>query len=167
MPQHSKVAICGTGGHLELIKYYSGEVWCVSKGYKKLLPRDGRDPADRVFELHAPKSYERLKQVSVPIVLACPHPDFPDAIILPKEELLAEYGQYFHSSIAWMMGMALREGVDSLALLGVHMMLKTEYGAQRDDIFYFIGIAKARGINVFIPPDSHLVRGKKLYGYKV
>ena len=163
----TKVAICGTGGHRDLIKYYPGEVWCVTKAYPRLLPRKGKGKADRIFELHHPKHYKRLKGANVPVVLPHPHPDIPDAIILPKEELISEFGNFFHSSIAWMMGMALYEGAEAMALLGVHMALSSEYGAQRDDIFYFLGIAKERGVKVVIPPDSHLVMGKKLYGYKI
>ncbi len=75
-----------------------------------------------------------------------------------------EFGIFFGSTISWMMGMAMMEGAEEMAIYGVHLSLKKEYGLQRDSFFYLYGIAKQRGIKVIIPEDSGLLANQKLYG---
>ena len=83
----------------------------------------------------------------------------------PKEELLNEFGPYFTSSIAWLLGYAIYTKVDTIGIWGVDMLHQSEYTYQRACCDYYIGLARGRGIHVHLPDTCALARAPQLYGY--
>src|SRR5258708_5353985 len=82
-----------------------------------------------------------------PVILIKPRPDQPDALILPKAEIMAYFGSnYFTNSVSWMLGLAIMQLVPNgagtrcvdgaeLGVFGVDMMVAggqgSGYGWQR------------------------------------
>lgn len=110
--------------------------------------------------------------------------DIPAGVRLPLEWLsdrfFVRFGQrpYFTSSIGYMLAMAIAEGRDEnfvpindqavtwIGLYGVDLASNTEYGEQRPNAEYFIGLARGLGIQVEIAEGSALLRGDHLYGFE-
>lgn len=102
-------------------------------------------------------------------------PEIPASRRLPVDDLLAKYGTYFFtSSIAWMLACAIedildaraqgQDGPDQIALFGVDMAASEEYGYQRAGCQHFLLLAADLGINIYVPPESDLLRPMPLYG---
>jgi hypothetical protein len=60
----------------------------------------------------------------------------------------------------------MHEGFKEIHLYGVDMAVSTEYDEQRPSCEYFIGLARGRGIKVYIPEESHLLKVRYKYGYE-
>jgi hypothetical protein len=91
--------------------------------------------------------------------------EIPKSVAVPVDDLVAKYGPYFFtSSLAWMFAMAIEAGDEKIGLWGVDMAASEEYGYQRAGCQYFAMLAKARGIEVGVPPESCLLRPPPLYG---
>jgi hypothetical protein len=63
---------------------------------------------------------------------------------------------YLENTIAYQIAFAIYEGVDEIALWGIHMMGTREYAEERPSITYLIGLAQGKGIKVSIAPGSPL-----------
>lgn len=142
------VSIVGGGrGHKNSI-ISDFPIWTVQGVYPSL----GR--AERVFRLH-----EHEKEFA----------DIPDTEIIyfdsvPVKELRKTFGDYFHSSIAWMYAMAVYEGYKDIVFYGIDMLQESEYGYQRGGLYRMIGIADTMGIRTHIPPWSGMFLKTALYG---
>ena len=133
---------------------------------------------DRFFELHPkkfwmqgkrwdPEYVEWLKRNRVPILMQERFRDVPAAVRYPRERILSEFRPYFTSQTAWMVALALTEGVTHLGFFGVHYGHYTEYATQRAGCEYWIGVAEGRGVQIVLPPGNPLLREPKLlYGYE-
>lgn len=129
---------------------------------------------DKFFELHRwqpgvpwfSEGYVNyLKNFPGQVIMTEPVDDIPGCTILDHKMLIEEFGPYFFtSSIAWMLAIAIMNKPDKIALYGVDMAAQTEYKDQRLGCQYFCAIAKARGIEVGVPPESDLLRPAPLYG---
>jgi hypothetical protein len=172
-PAPLKVAILGTAPSSRDKAPYndpSWQIWSCSPGNMG-VPR-----VDVWFEIHnnllLPEniSYggpyiEWLKQQKFPIYMQ-DNSLVPNAIALPKDELVGMFGKYFFtSSFAWMMAMAMKMGASEIALFGVDMASKNEYILQRPGGHYFMQLAATRGIRVTVPFESDLAQHPGLYGY--
>lgn len=186
-PLPTKIAIVGFADSKDEAPYAdpSWEIWGVNDVYAH-VPR-----VDRSFELHDvgglveagrrnPQYIEWLKQGKLPVYMWDPviqaHPEFGSAVRFPMEQVMSAFGDYFTNSIAWQTAFALlclcdisdgqvkaREGVE-LGLWGVDMAHETEYGTQRPSCEYYIGLARALGVKVYIPATSDLLKSGSLYG---
>ena len=84
---------------------------------------------DRVFEMHLPREWkdngisdyvERLSMMPR-LYLQEPHPELPEAQVYPLAEVAKTTGDYFSSSIAYLMALAIHEGAEEIGLFGVAM----------------------------------------------
>jgi hypothetical protein len=119
---------------------------------------------DRLFEMHdmrllekensrRPSGYlDRLREVDVPLYMQEEY--FPSAIKYPFEMT----AQYINSSIAYMLALAIYEGHEKIGIYGVDMKAEDEYGYQKPNIEYLIGLAEGQGIEVIIPKESPLLK---------
>lgn len=168
-----KVAIVGssnTSRHLAPYDDFSWDIWTLNDMHT-IAKR-----FDRHFELHSQRIIEKDKDdlageiewlksnITVPVYMAEPADWVPMAVQYPTETIVKEFGSYFTNSISWMIALAIYEGVDELGIWGVDMAHGTEYAAQRPSCEYMIGIARGRGIPVFIPEQSDLLKCAELYG---
>lgn len=128
-------------------------------------------PWDRVYDLHdyktisSDKPHEaNLRQCTKPVYVWQPRPEWPTSVAYPKQQVLDSFGNYFTNSISWMVAHAIIEGVTELHIYGVDLAQGTEYAAQRPSCEHMLGVAQGRGIKVYIPPTSDLLKTGALYG---
>jgi hypothetical protein len=134
--------------------------------------------ADRYFDLH-PKSFwihgknwdreyvKWLQRNPVPILMQKKYNDVPASVAYPKERILAEFRRYFTSQTAWMIALALTEGVTHLGLFGIHYAHYSEYATQRAGAEYWLGMAEGRGVQLVIPESNPILKTPgRLYGYE-
>ena len=184
--KRTKVAIVGFTGTREQAPYNDPEfeVWTVNNLYR-FVPRQ-----DRVFELHTReqiaadlthgvdgKTYvEELASMTIPVYMQEKYPDIPSSIKYPLDKMIEEFGiprsntnhkpdAYFTNSISFMTALAIYEGFTEIHIYGVDMAIGIEYQAQRPSCEYYLGIAKGRGIKLYLPIESDLLKTRFIYGY--
>lgn len=132
------------------------------------LPWDG-DWArfDRLFEMHdmrllksahsrrKPDYFDRLKECGVTLYM---QEAWENAKAYPFDEVAKTTGYYWNSSIAYAMALAIHEGAEEIGVYGVDMKADDEYGYQKPNMEYLIGLASGKGITVHIPDDSPLCK---------
>lgn len=101
-------------------------------------------------------------------------PEIPGSKRLPVEDLTAKYGTYFFtSSIAFMLACAIEDILEdravtgdmgAISMYGVDMAASEEYGYQRAGCQHFLLLAADLGIDIYVPPESDLLRPMPLYG---
>lgn len=96
------------------------------------------------------------------------YPDVPCSIRYPFETMITQFPRgYMTNSMAYMVALALMEGVTQLGVFGCNYDSQSEYGPQRGGAEYWLGIAEGRGVQVMIPPTCDLLgRPSLLYGYE-
>ena len=171
--QELKIALIGSApSSIRAAPYHdpSWQVWGCSPGAYGVVPK-GR--SNVWWELH---KYEPGQQWFSPeycqfleehprVIVAEKRPEIPNGETMPVDELVAKYSPYFFtSSVAWMMAAAIELGATKIGLWGIDMAAAEEYEAQRSGLHFFAMIARQRGIEVGVPPESDLFRPRFLYG---
>jgi hypothetical protein len=169
-----KVALIGTAPSSRMLAPYndpSWQIWGCSPGNMNALPR-----VNLWFELHSNllwpqhESYGRpyiewLKVQSFPVYMQ-DQTLVPRATIFPRDELVERFGdEFFTSSFAWMMALAIRMGATEIALYGIDMASRDEYIRQRPGFYYFKREAIKLGIKVSAPNESDIMQSPPLYAY--
>ena len=165
----------------------SFQIWACSPGTYSQLPR-----CDEFFELHRWEPGEVGKAATQKpwfspeyvawmgkqkcVWMYQPVPEIPNSKAIPVEEITKRYGTYFFTStIAFMIAGAIDDIMadretretdeqDVIALFGVDMAANEEYGYQRAGCQHFLCLAADLGIQVYVPPESDLLRPMPLYG---
>jgi hypothetical protein len=173
-PNPLKVALIGTAPSSRMLAPYSDpswEIWACSPGNMNALPR-----VNLWFELHSNllwpehESYGRpyiewLKQQTFPIFMQ-DQSLVPNAVTFPRDEMVEMFGDdFFTSSFAWMMALAISKGATEIALYGIDMASRDEYIRQRPGFYYFRQMARQRGIKVSAPHESDIMQSPPLYAY--
>lgn len=174
-----KVALCGShSASLEDAPWDdpSWEFWGHASSrawYKRQL--------DRYFDLHVRACWTRggkkgasypkwLATNTVPIYMQDRYPDVPASVKYPKGRILLEFADargYFTNHAAWMIALALTEGVSTIGLFGVNYSVQSEYLRQRGSCEYWLGRASGMGVRVVLPEQCTLLREPALlYGYQ-
>jgi hypothetical protein len=169
-----KVALIGTAPSSRMLAPYndpSWQIWGCSPGNMNILPR-----VNLWFELHSNllwpehENYGRpyiewLKVQSFPVYMQ-DQSLVPRATVFPKDELVAEFGDdFFTSSFAWMMALAMKMGATEIALYGIDMASRDEYIRQRPGFYFFRHMAQKRGIKISAPHESDIMQSPPLYAY--
>ena len=156
-----KIAILGSAPSLQDAPIEGWETWSLMSNWKQ---PDLKAPVDKWFEFH---SIAHLKKVGVVVDSIKPLQDIDNLWMLeppegikrfPKEQVL-KLGDYFTSSIAWLIGLAIQTKPDTIGLFGCDLIQKYEYQKQRPCVEYLLGYARALGINIIIPDRSPLLKG--------
>ena len=141
--------------------YPADEIWTLSYLYKLGVP------ADLIFEMHLeneiPDDRRDYDKLGVPYVDLYSYPlnAVRDSLFahLPVEHL-------FTSSFDYMLAGAIASGsFNRIQVFGFEMEMTAEWFYQRPGAYLMIGIAAGRGIDVFVPEGSKLIR-PQLYGYE-
>jgi hypothetical protein len=167
-----KIAIIGSAPssvHLAPYGDPSWTIWGCSPGAAAVVKR-----ADAWFEIH-PLSDEKvftpdymawLGKFPKPVYTTGLDPRVPNAVVYPKDEMVAKHGRYFFtSSVAWMLALALEHNPSTIGLWGIDMSAVEEYSQQRPGCHFFLQLAASRGIQVITPAESDLLRPPMLYGF--
>jgi len=174
--KRKKVALLGTVPHKLLAPFGDPEfeIWAIAHAcLGDPLPR-----VDRIFEIH--KWDEVVKWGSLGAFEAWPaapkylieaRPDVLNSVAFPFDDLAAKFNIFddrkeplMTNSISWMMALAMDEGFEEIHIYGVNMSHHTEYGTQKPSCEYYLGLAKGRGIKIYVPKESDLCKSYFLYG---
>lgn len=146
------------------------EIWGLNRCYT-ILRR-----WDRWFEMHDGETVagqnglreagyaEVLRQSKAPVYMLEPDSTIPTAVLYPKVEICAAYLDYFTSSIAYMIALAvyehniLKQPIGVLKFFGVEMSSFSEYAYQRSCMEFWLGLAMGCGIKVAFPSTSPVLR---------
>lgn len=63
----------------------------------------------------------------------------------PRQDIEAHFGRYFTSSPAWMMALAILQGVREIHVYGIHLSTEFEYMRQRPNFEYLMGCLLGKG----------------------
>lgn len=196
-----KYAICGFASSTrELIPIADGtwEIWGMNQLYRHIAR------ADRWFDVHWNWNAELvpgtdhegwIRDSGMPVYMTKTHPQLPTSVRFPIDVLMDTFTDYFTSTVAHMMALAIWE-IDakvnaalndlplmkasevlarrtalyaeySIGLFGIDLIVGEEYFWQKTCAEFWIGAAAiGRGINVFIPPQSALCKQRFRYGYE-
>jgi hypothetical protein len=134
---------------------------------------------DRWFDLHPPhcfhetfkcgrRYWEWLQRLRTPIYMQEKYPEVPASVRYPRERIQTEFPDIpFGSQTAWMIALALTEGIETIGLFGIHYQHATERWEQRVNAELWCGIAVGRGVRMAVAPGSPMMRlPADLYGYE-
>ena len=148
----------------------SWEIWTLGAGIE-FCKR-----IDKLFEIHtqhvleAANSWEGLfptmEKMEEKLILGHKNPLLPKATIFPLHDIVTKYGQYFTSSIAYMIAYAIEQEPDAIGLWGIDMMGDEEYAGQRACCEYLLGFARAKNITLVLADQSPLLQAERLYGFE-
>ena len=111
-----------------------------------------------LWERRGPEYLELLQTSEVPVYMQQHYDDIPASVAFPVEHVAEVIGaDYFNSSIAYMLGLAILEA-QNIEIYGVDNHTDGEWFYERPCNEYLIGIARGRGLNVWIHPDSSLCK---------
>lgn len=173
MTRPLKVAIIGTADCSRHKAPYDNEGWQIWS-----LGANARDIPrfDRWFELHTQRvlrnagSWDNifpfLGSCGDKLCLGHPCAELPFAKPYPLDEIKTKFGNYFTSSIAYIIALAIHEGAVEIGLWGISMLADEEYARQRPCVEYYLGIAKGMGINIVIAEESPVLRAERMYAFE-
>jgi hypothetical protein len=106
-----------------------------------------------------------LRMAKVPVYMLERHDDIPPSVALDMAAITdvvcktVQGTPYLESSLAYMMAQAIWElkPGDRIGIWGVDLHCESEYAYQRPNLEYLIGLARGRGIKVYVPPQSALL----------
>ena len=152
-----QVCIVGGSSGRDNARLYAApgwNVWCVARIYDQV------PYATLVFEMHqnsnhwGPSTHTAYRDNK--LILQASNPQFPNASILPIREIVEEFGTGFTSSFSWLIAYAIHRRTKTLSLCGVNMSHSSEIETQRPGLFYILGYARAKGVNIILPHTAHL-----------
>jgi hypothetical protein len=167
-----KIALIGSASSIASAPWYdpTWEIWAHATTH----PFCKR--VDRFFDLHpwkwisekpVPGYLTWMQGCQTPIYMQRKFKDVPLSVRYPRERVMAEHPRYFTSHAAWMIALALSEGVTHLGFFGIHYALDEEHKKQRSGCEFWIGVAHGRGVQIVNPEGSPLLREPSwLYGYE-
>jgi hypothetical protein len=181
------IGIVAFGATKMLVNWDSPEwsYWSMNDSYAIFAKRLGK-----LFEMHPIKHYTDPVQYTPDhearmasfaagtVMLAFPNPKIPNADVYPLDKILARFGRrYFTSSITYMIPYAimtieksLRDGdgiyAPRIGMWGCDMGLTSEYAKERSCTEYWLAKAEGAGIEVYVPPESPILKAGYDYGYE-
>lgn len=110
--------------------------------------------------------FKYLNELGVPVYMQDKIKEVEQSTKFPYEELRTKYRDYFTSTASFMLALALEEGFDVVHIYGMDMAQSEEYSTQRPSVEYWIGRLEQNGVDVYIPPQSDLLKVAYTYGYE-
>lgn len=107
-----------------------------------------------------------LTQCGIPVVMSAPDFSIPTAVRFPLDACIRIAGDYFTSTVAFMIAWAIHQGYKEVALFGIDLVVGTEYEVQKACAEHWLGVAHGRGMTVRLPPQCALLRHSHRYGYE-
>jgi hypothetical protein len=111
-----------------------------------------------IFERRGPEYVDTLRKADRPIYMQREWDDIPNSVEYPLISVIADTGcDYFQSSIAYMLGLAIHEHKD-INLYGVDNHAGDEFAEERPCNEYLLGVAVGRGLQIWIHHSSSLLK---------
>lgn len=136
-----------------------------------------REP-DWYFDMHVRKQFQDVKKswhpeyynwlthLQTPVFMQENYTDVPMAVRYPKERVFGEFRNYFTNHCAYMIALAMTEGVTHIGLFGCQYAGGGEREKQRESLLYWLGRFEQNGGTVVIPPKFNTLFQMPLYGYE-
>ena len=167
-PKRKKVAILGAGKsrHKAPFNDNDWEFWGLNE-----IPQDR---AERWFELHPVEvqtysELEWLKNSERPVYLLELDKEIPQGVRYPIEKVLSVEGakDYFTSTFAYQVALAIYEGFEEIGLWGVPFFIGSprEQTFERTCLEWWLGLAIGKGMKVTIVASDKLMYHPHRYGY--
>jgi len=187
-PRH--VCILGTAPTWKIAPFAdpSVEIWALNDSWVLNLPRADRwfdlhplhkmhfrHPGKKVYASDVPAGFfvrpvghlEWLRKQTIPVyVQDAAALGSPNARTFPREDVMKALGPHFASSPAWMIGLALLEGVTDLHVYGIHLATEWEYQRQKPNMNFLLGVAAGRGIRLHLPKGCPLLTESHQYAFE-
>jgi hypothetical protein len=113
--------------------------------------------------------FDRLRECST-LFMQDAYREIPGATRYPFNAVERITGRYWNSSIAYALALAICRAPEEIAIFGVDMKGDDEYGYQKPNIEYLVGLARGRGITVTVPDASPLLKfnpaGVRFYAHE-
>ena len=200
--RRKKIAICSfasSSRHLMPFQEPDWEIWAMNQFYRH-IPR-----LDREFDIHLNWLADNvpgtdhpkwLSEFPGPVYMADPPDSLPTAIRYPLARMIGKFSDYFTSTVAFMVALAIDEidqmvearastmdtagltcwqaaeavkalyGEHTIGIFGIDLIVGTEYFEQKACVESLIGEANARGITIALPPQTALMKQRWRYGYE-
>lgn len=169
-----RIALVGTAPSSAALAPWGDPSWTLWTCSPGTMPFARRAP-DCHFEIHRwlpgaprlPMDYVTWL-ATTPRVVAMIEPvrELPRSVAFPKDECLAEFGPYpMTSTVAWMLALAMLQRPAAIGLWGIDMAASGEYWSQRPGCQFLMWLARERGIEIVVPPESDLLQPPPLYGF--
>jgi hypothetical protein len=183
----SKVALVGFASTTRLLAPFQDpnfEIWGINQLYKHI------PTWHRLFDMHSPEhiaavpgGHERLDFLRKlpgpddpkygPVYMPEHYDEIPASVAIEptalQRRLLGDQddlqGPYFASGPGYMMAVAIDAGFREIHLYGIDLLDSEEFTYQRPNLEFWIGVAKGRGIKVYVPKQSALLKASYLYGF--
>jgi hypothetical protein len=175
-PRRTKVCIVGYAENSRHLAWYDDqdcEIWGVNQ-LGRFIPR-----ADRWFQIHhnwdTPALWAKgtdqrqwIRESPIPVYMIDCDPDLPSSVRYPLERVMAELKthDYFTSTIAFMVALAIAEGFETIGIYGIDLIIGREYQFEKPCVEYLLGIANERGIRIHKPDGCALLWQSHRYGYQ-
>jgi hypothetical protein len=168
-----KLGLLGSTDSLEFAPWHDPS-WTLA-AHPCCRPRCKREP-DWYFDMHRPECFRAemkqwnpayhswLKALQTPIFMQEHWPEIPMAVRYPRERIFGEFRQYFSNHCAYMIALAMTEGVTHIGLFGCQYA-GAERTTQRDSLTYWLGRFEQAGGTVVIPDRHNTLLTMPLYGY--
>lgn len=180
-----KLAIVGCTGNIAFAPW-TDPSWTIAS-HCSARPLCKREP-DWYFDMHRPECFEQRKTwnreyyqwlcgLQTPIFMqedsVGPWAKIPAAVRYPIERITAEFATsatgrlYATNHAAYMIALAMTEGVTHIGLFGCQYANDSEYAVQRDSLSYWMGRFEQAGGRLVVPQkwNSLLSYPKGRYGY--
>ena len=114
-----------------------------------------------------------LRHARCPVVTSRKHPDFPQLVEFPLEDVLNHLGHdYFNNTAAYAVAFAIHTGATVISCFGMDYSYDNVHQAEkgRACVEFWLGQAHARGIKINMPKTTTLMdaccpQAARLYGY--
>jgi len=106
---------------------------------------------------------EYVKDYDIPIYTQRYYDWVPNCIPFPFDEMPVDLN-YFTSTIAYMIALAITKKPDIIEIYGIPLVLREEYQDQRPCIEFWLGYAVAEGVEIIIHEPSVIMSDKTFKG---
>lgn len=174
-PRRKKVALVGFASNtLHNVPWDDPtfEVWGMNQGHMN-FPRRG----DRWFEMHSPEFTADVRdpqyipwlaKLDIPVYMIEVKDEFPTSLRYPIEDAIKYAGRdYFTSTVAFMLALAAMEGFEEIHLYGINLAIGDEYFYEKPCAEWWLGYLAGKGIKIYVPHASSLLKQYLRYGYFV
>jgi hypothetical protein len=93
---------------------------------------------------------------------------YPTSVRYPIEDAIRYAGRdYFTSTVAFMLALAAMEDFEEIHLYGINLAIGDEYFYEKPCAEWWLGYLAGKGIKIFVPHASSLLKQYLRYGYFV
>lgn len=148
------------------------EIWGIGPAYKAHLVTHTFELHDRVLLKRLnPNFVEQANKRGFHVISKDPFLEIKNNSIFPIQNVINEFQiEFFLNSICYMIAYAIMQEPKSISLMGVDMRNNMDFLVEKGCVEFWCGVAVGRGIKVFTPKLSNVLRNNfkdrnQMYSY--